>query len=135
MFWTDGSGDGSHPEPFTLIKSEDIENGTWVPVQEEHKVNRDYLPLYVILCRLSLPCKMHLMMHTRRTRPYLSDKNSQHLKRFLSDVTADHRTGTIVRQVHNTLENEREGCAHREKLPPACLFVHTWSTTIYLQFR
>lgn len=40
MFWTDGSGNGTHPEPFTLIKPEDIEEGTWVPVQEEHKVSR-----------------------------------------------------------------------------------------------
>lgn len=39
MFWTDGSGSGAHPAPFTLITSEDIEQGTWVPVQVEHKVN------------------------------------------------------------------------------------------------
>ncbi|CAM9468484.1 unnamed protein product [Pylaiella littoralis] len=37
MFWTDGSGSGSHPAPFTLITSEDIQQGTWVPVQGEHK--------------------------------------------------------------------------------------------------
>ncbi|CAM9105026.1 unnamed protein product [Ectocarpus sp. 13 AM-2016] len=37
MFWTDGRGGGSHPAPFTLIKSEDIQNGTWLPVEEEHK--------------------------------------------------------------------------------------------------
>ena len=40
MFWTDGSGGGSHPAPFTLIKSEDIQNGTWLPVEEEHKVSQ-----------------------------------------------------------------------------------------------
>lgn len=40
MFWTDASGSGSHPAPFTLITSEDIEQGTWVPVQDEHKVTK-----------------------------------------------------------------------------------------------
>lgn len=38
MFWTSGDGSGSHPAPFTLITSEDIQQGTWAPVQEEHKV-------------------------------------------------------------------------------------------------
>lgn len=41
MFWTDGSGSGSHPAPFTLITSEDIQQETWVPVQGEHKVTAD----------------------------------------------------------------------------------------------
>lgn len=38
MFWTSGDGSGSHPAHFTLVTSETIQQGTWVPVQEEHKV-------------------------------------------------------------------------------------------------
>ena len=38
MFWTSGDGSGTHPAPFTLITSEAIQQGTWTPVQDEHKV-------------------------------------------------------------------------------------------------
>ena len=32
VFWKNANGE--HPAPFTLIKSEDVENGKWVPVDE-----------------------------------------------------------------------------------------------------
>eukprot|EP00904_Undaria_pinnatifida_P003287 jgi/Undpi1/1295/HiC_scaffold_11.g04687.m1 len=34
QFWTDKAG--SRPSPFTTITCEDVKNGTWLPVQEEH---------------------------------------------------------------------------------------------------
>ncbi|CAN0267303.1 unnamed protein product [Ascophyllum nodosum] len=36
-FWTDGKGEGCHPTPFTTITAEDARDGTWVPIQEDHK--------------------------------------------------------------------------------------------------
>lgn len=37
QFWTDKAG--SRPSPFTTITCEDVKNGTWLPVQEEHTVS------------------------------------------------------------------------------------------------
>ncbi|CAM9436216.1 unnamed protein product, partial [Hapterophycus canaliculatus] len=57
MFWTDGAGNGSNPEPFTLIRSEDIQSGTWVPVQEEHKVGREF-PFSCLGAEFRFPLRM-----------------------------------------------------------------------------
>lgn len=37
-FWMDGNG--LHPKPFTKITAEDVRNGIWTPVQEDHKVGQ-----------------------------------------------------------------------------------------------
>ena len=108
IFWNNSKGE--HPPPFTLIRSSDVENGTWVPVDPSKK---DHALFYTkaleekgrfVVCIWPEHCLIGTPGHS--VVPVLNDALQEWVKANMKSVNYIHKGTNCLTEMYSALAAE-----------------------------